>query len=446
VNAIVLLPVGVALFALALAALRRWPASGVVVVILMTLSEWEFPAQAPLFSIAGSNVFPLDVLCMLMAIAAAMSAPALLRNLGVARFAWYGFCALLIIGLIRGVVSFGLSTAVNEFRGFLYPVTVMTWAASLDWNPTMVRRAMGTLSMVQGWALVLLALAHIAVYGLGSADDEIDLATGLSQTLRPLVSGQALALLFCAVAVFALARGARRAWVYRASGVVFVVIVAIVQQRSVWAAGVAVIATVAIVGTGRARRGIAVAAAALLVIAAFTLPSFLASAGFSELSTSAESSGTYEGRVTSWNALIAQSLTKGTADVLFGIPSGFGWGRYEGPGRWVIWPPHNWYVTVYLRAGFVGLVLTVGFLLVVVLRLLRRGGVAAPALSIIVATAVYGWSYSWLVETAVFVGWAVAVGVQDRRPTGSDGAPAVVGADLLTVPFDPGPDGFGAAG
>jgi hypothetical protein len=138
-----------------------------------------------------------------------------------------------------------------------------------------------------------------------------------------------------------------------------------------------------------------------LVILSGSMPQIL-----SQLASAATDSGTYDARVRSWTNLIAQSELNGPLDVIFGQPMGIGYGRFEGAGRWVVFAPHNWYVTTYLRTGVAGLSLLLLFVAIVLVKLLRsRTNMAAIA--IVIAVTVYGWSYSWPWYLGLFYGWAV---------------------------------------
>jgi hypothetical protein len=113
-----------------------------------------------------------------------------------------------------------------------------------------------------------------------------------------------------------------------------------------------------------------------------------------DLGESASSTGTYEGRLESWRALVSGSFAKGAEVVLFGEPFGAGFGRYEASGVWVEYAPHNWYVSIYLRAGLVGLGLLAWF----VMAALRRAWSLKHEPWVLggwVALLVFGWGYSW---------------------------------------------------
>src|SRR5690606_38911842 len=125
---------------------------------------------------------------------------------------------------------------------------------------------------------------------------------------------------------------------------------------------------------------------------------------FTQLITAAENTGTYSARQMSWDALINQLMNSGDlTSILFGAPMGSGYGRFEGVGRWVEFAPHNWYVTVLLRTGVVGLVILAMFIGLALWKLLKRHN--ATGISVLVAILVFGWAYSWPWYAMIPLGW-----------------------------------------
>ena len=412
---LLLAPVGLSLAWFAFLALRRWPLVGAAALFLFTAVEWEIPFPSPLFGVGGTNVFPLDVLSALFLAVAAVQLPRLKANLGASRWAWYGVSVLLLVSLVRGIGAYGSGSAINEIRTFLYPYAAITWGMSLTWTRWRVRGLVGGLSLLQGWVLIGVALVHIALYGFGQADEEI-LIDGLLRNQRPLISAQAIVLLFCAVVVLTQARRASRPTLWRVSGVCFLVMVLIVQERTVWAAGVAVGAAVVLIGTFHQKRVFAASAAVIAVVVFIAQPYLTGAASFDALAQSSQNTGTYDGRVNSWLALIGQVQAQGPGAMLIGLPSGAGWGRFEGPGRWVEFYPHNWYVSIFLRTGLIGLAFMLAFMALVSWRLLTRRGLARANFLVLLGTAVYGWGYGWQAETAVVLGAALSGRLAEPEP------------------------------
>jgi len=388
--------------------LSRWPVVGAVAVAVNVLIAWEVPYPAALVNVGGTSIYFLDILSAAFFALVLARASAFVSKFGFAAWLWIGIGALLAASLIRGLAENDFGTTLNEFRSYVYPYLAMTWAMTLTWSAQLGRDMVIRLGMWLGWGLTIVAGYHVARTGFGSTSTFVDAGTGLEQTTRPLVSGQALMLLLCALICLWFWRADKRRSML-VSGVIFLVVVVVSQQRTVWGVGLAVIVVAFIAGRGRTRGtilifGVVVAWAGAVVVLSNMAPDLL-----KQLFDAALDSGTYDARIRSWTNLIQQSIDNGLGAVIFGSPMGGGFGRFEGPGRWVTFAPHNWYLTLYLRVGAVGLGLLLLFLAAVSSRLFRSQS-RIISLAVLCAVVVYGWSYSWPWFVCLFLGWAISSG------------------------------------
>jgi hypothetical protein len=320
--------------------------------------------------------------------------------------------------VVRGLPAYDVGTVFVEFRGFLYVVAAVAWALTVEWDSARARTAMEHFSILLGWGLVVVATIHITLFGLGGASDFVDPTTGFDQTQRPLIAGQALVLLLCTILVFSAWSRTRRLS-FLVSGVAFLVVLVLAQQRSVWIAALAVAIVGVVLGGGRTRSRYLVAALGVTTLAVVVAMTGLADSLVGTITGSVGDAGTFRGRQGSWTALVGRTWAEGPGAVLFGEPFGAGFGRFEGPGRWVEFAPHNWYLSIYLRTGLVGLL---GYLITLV-GLVVRSVRAVPTdgtakVSILTAIVVFCGAYSWPWYTAPFFGRAVSS--PPARPVGRE--------------------------
>ena len=133
----------------------------------------------------------------------------------------------------------------------------------------------------------------------------------------------------------------------------------------------------------------------------------------SKLATALGDTGTYDGRMSGWSNLLNDFFSGAETNIIFGAPMGNGFGRLEGM-NWVAYAPHNWYLTVFLRGGIVGLASLILFLVAVLSKaVVARANTAAVAM--LIALVVYGWSYSWPWYVCIFAGWAIATRGSDQE-------------------------------
>lgn len=80
---------------------------------------------------------------------------------------------------------------------------------------------------------------------------------------------------------------------------------------------------------------------------------------------------------------------------------------------WVTYAPHNWYITLYLRMGVLGLAAVALTMLTAAVRLRRQGRIEALACLAALATFAVPYSLTW--QVAPFLAIALAHGA--RQPT-----------------------------
>lgn len=399
-------------------ALRRWPAIGGFACALGVLTAWELPDPPPILNVSGNNVFLMDIIALAFFVVAASRLNGMVLRMGAAGWAW-AFLGVLIVGsFCFGIVSEPLGQAVNEFRSYFYVYAAFSWAMTLDWNAAQQSKAVIRAGSLVGWGLVAVAAYHYALYGFGSTSTFVDPGTGVEQTTRPLVSGQALVLLMCSITTLWHWYQTKRAFALF-SVMVFVGVVVASQQRTVWA--VALTATAVTFLFLRVKGKIFlvfVGVSAALIVA--VLAEGPASGLIAQLANAALDQGTYDARVTGWSALVDQQFGLGFLPTLIGQPMGAGFGRFEGV--WVEFAPHNWYVTIFLRTGIIGLLLLAFVTLWAAWRSVRRSTVVA-ALAIFAGLGIYGWTYSWPWYLCIAWGWAINETLRSQQADLSHGEP-----------------------
>lgn len=387
--------VAVLLLGLAVGLVRLHPRVVFALLSLYVLTAWEFPNFGIIGTFGGTTVSLADVASAVLLISALMNWRTATRNLTASQLiSGAVIVVVLVVSLLRGVRAYGLGEAANEFRTFFYVAALISWAITMTWSQRDVAWAAKFFTMTQGIGLCLLTLYHVARYGFGGASDFVDLAGDVNQTGRPLVSGQAFELVLCAVlALWIWSKEGKRAYIRLFF--LFVAVAIASQQRTVWLVVIGVVLILVLRGPAALRaRLLAFGACALLACAVIVVADPSSSSLVTMLEGSASNAGTYDARVNSWHGLVTQSFAEGPLTVLFGAPFGHGFVRFEGVGRLVSFAPHNWYVTVYLRIGLVGLVA----MLAVLVPALIRGLVASTdtyLTAVLFAFLIYGWTYSW---------------------------------------------------
>lgn len=391
--------------ALVVASVRRHPAIGLGLFAPMLILLWEVPEPPAILTVSGLSIYPADLITVVLFMAGLLEARQLRTNLRGWIFPWTLFGLAIGVSTLRGVTTFGPGIAVNEARSLLYFFFAMTWIFASRLNQLNLRR----FALVLGWALVAVAAYHAVRYGVGGA---LSSAGEQSRTGRVLVSGQAEALLLCAgtslLGAFDLQKPQRRS---PFSAAVFISVVVVAQHRSVWAAGAVGMAAILIwSGSRRARNSVSV----LFVVGVWLALLGWLSGVLGSKFESALNTGTFEWRTSSWLSLLSQAFDKGAVVVLSGEPFGGGYLRQLNTGRWTDVAAHNWYVTIFLRLGVIGL-LAIGAMLTIALAKSRSAG--AAWIFSLVAVVVFGFAYSVEWYLAPWLGVAMVASLGWKAPT-----------------------------
>lgn len=353
-----------------------------------------------------------------------------------------GLMLVLGLSLLRGVATFGVQQATNEFREFL---TFLAPALYLSTFPVRDLRD----RIAAGWQAIAATLVAIAVLrwanvltgvpiGLFALREGRSIGAGQQDSLRVVPSDDALLILQALLIVGSLwiasfrsqergdMAGVQHLWI-RWSGrlsAVFLFSVLLLQHRTIWVAtlfsvavGVALMEkqrlTVPAVLTGVMVLGFA-SGLALANTGGELIPDPLRG----QFEYSATNQNTFVWRFEGWLDLAESSGETSAVDKALGRPFGSGYSRVV-DGQLVEVNPHNTYLTFFLRSGFVGLALLLAMYAWVIRRLLRSGHGAASsdttALSnrvlvvLLTSQLVYWATYNPFVEQGLLLGLGLSV-------------------------------------
>jgi len=383
---ILLLASALVLVAAAVCACRAHPLLLLMGLAYLTLTATDAQPH-PLIDVADIAVYGPDVFATVAACAAATRLARVRHNLGRRSLVPVGFLTITSANLYVGWSTYGVA-AVNDFRPMFYLLAAVAGVLAFD-----MQRWRHRLPAYVVW--ISLALSTVAAYrwstrGLGSSD-ELVYIDGTGQTTRALLASQAIVIALGAIiSLYRWAETKRRSDLLVAGSLL--IVVALLQHRSVWAATLSGIT----VGVALARPDLRLRMLAAGFTGSVVLASLLSfgvgQTAVSHLEKSASgaslTSGTFKFRTDSWTQLIRSSRDQGRAAVLLGQPFGSSMERSI-EGHSVNVSAHNFYVSVYLRGGLIALVL----LIALMARWFRRGGPIFHA-SLGVVLAVYGIAYS----------------------------------------------------
>lgn len=389
------------------AMVRRWPMMPLYAVTVFAAIVWDFPTRPALANIGGSSIYFEDVLILVVLAATAYGPQRFLRVVKSYNVLVIVALLLIAISFAVGIGTFGLNTAANEFRSFFYTFGITVWALNQDWTGAEAARKFKTWATITGICLTGVGLLHITLYGLGRADSfVISQISGDEMTGRPLTSDQAVLLVLVACILLKGATTSRKRDTILA--VLFVGVSIIAQQRSAWLALAVAIVPVIFRLRGTAATRTIIATFWLALVGGMVLLSGVANDAIQRILYSLQAGGTYAGRVDAWTALVDQSVAQDGFSVFFGEPFGYGYTRLDSAhNTFVSYAPHNWYISVFLRMGVIGLAIYAYVLFRTFWRLMASRGLLAETAAL-VAIAVYTWNYSLSWQLAPVLAWALA--------------------------------------
>jgi hypothetical protein len=320
---------------------------------------WWLPAGIAVSSVFGINVYLADLILICSILLFFRSFTSLRSDYPTVVRLTTLIAVILCLSLIRGIFTFGLELAVNEARLLLYPIGAIMWSiyASAKLNPKFKDLTLTALCFAV--ALLVVELINIQLHGFGSASD-VRLTDGSLLNLRPLIHIQALTLLASAsvLAMSALSNAKNRT-LNSAVAAAALLGVVVSQQRSVLIAG---LVSCSVLFFQRRTAIFSIVVASLGAVLLFFVPwaalTFVPKALRDSIADSSSNLYTFFAREGSWVQYLESFSKWDFFDQLFGKPFGSGWGRYDGVnGLWVEFNPHNWYVSLLLRTGIVGLFL-----------------------------------------------------------------------------------------
>jgi len=392
---------------------RTWPVLGWVVIAYGVLTNSD-ATPTPIVNVGSIHIFQEDVIAALLLAVALVGSRTMWQNLGQRGLIPILILSVLIVNLVLGFKSFGMP-AVVEFRPFFYFFACLAWGLSLDWSGESAKKHARYFLFICGWGLVAIAVLNIAKHGIASSSDMYVDPEGTYHTLRPVVASQAAVLTVAGLYglhEWGRVRGAR----LLLSGITFSGVVIIAQHRSVW---IAFAAGLLILGW-RTASTIRWRIALLAIISSFgvlilalsgalntVLDSFAAS-----IDAVTATNSTLTDRTSGWDSLVSDSFSHGPAAVLFGQPFGTGYLRIGPNGLPQTYAPHNWYVSIYLRAGIVGALAFTGLLVGALARLAKQRSVWAGILGCIAVFAL-AYTVQWFLAPLI----AAAIAVSNLRNT-----------------------------
>jgi hypothetical protein len=310
-----------------------------------------FVDKVPAVQLSGTHVYVTDL------VAASIMAAALARVLRLKRFDRFQrwlllLCVLLGVSLLLGVAAFGVQTAVNDFRQYLFFIGGALYFSTFAPSPGLSAR-IGRIWLIMTVPMMLLAglrwVQNFAGLQLGVPASKWGADAAIRVLDGPYVFFLAQAFV---LTIPAWLRG-QQSRKQRVLSVLLLLMVIALNRRTAWLAVVAGIAVLLLRDRRLGRRGMILVALG----GALTVVAFVALGGLqegAEQPVTQEDTGNFTWRVEGWSDLLGPWLHNPVSWVV-GEPFGSGFAR-EINGTEVTANPHDFFIQTMMRAGIPGLI------------------------------------------------------------------------------------------
>jgi len=385
---------------------------------LLAVLLYYYTVVANPFTVGGLHLDVVDIVDLSLLAAGIVRTIPRLRERNKARMFAAAYLFIFAFSLARGISAYGISTAGNEARFFvgliiacLYFLTAPVDSESVQ---TYVR-----VYLYYGLGLTLVAFLAYAGFNVGGvawADKNPDL--GADSDGRLLNSGAALAIAFCFFLSLYESRSRGRAALPKWLPAVFLGLAVLLRHRSVWAVLAAGLVFLLFADKSLVRRLLPVGVLAMFFMAGYALVAGTTAQSLkTEFSDSATNDDTWLWRVEGWQELLMDEQPTAT-NVLFGKSLGSGFERFSvSVARYVDYPPHNEYISQYLRVGIAGVVLLLCLTILPLRRLWKLSFAdnhsvepsASAWTAVIIGIIVFSIPYQPLVDAYALLGLASAI-------------------------------------
>jgi O-antigen ligase len=354
--------------------IRRTDVGAGLVLALLLLDEANLIETA--IDIGPVRVQATDVVLLLL-LAAGVARLLRTDRLTTAQWLLIVFGVLTIWALVRGTSPFGVPAAVNEARKFLGFGAVALYFATAQPRRDLMER-IGNLLLLAAAILAVFTLVRWVAGVAGMSGGFF----GRDDDLRVLPASLAFLIAQAAIVAFPYIIDRAAGW-RRLIAPALLVLVVLLQHRTVWVATAVGAALLFYRERALARRALTVLlmVVGLLAALSFTLFDDPDVQLGDQLSSSAQSTATFEWRYEGWRALLTDSGPEGPGEVVVGKPFGGGWGRTLPNGLRIEnhISPHNFYLETFLRVGVLGLAILLALYVLVLRGLMTRSDRVAAA-------------------------------------------------------------------
>ena len=417
ISAASILVIAVLLMAFALALFLHSPQIAIMLILALFGIDNLLPTGLPIAQLGRFNINPLDVFSVLMVETAVIRLLLLKSKPGRNYiFPILMLGGLLGVSLVRGIYLFGLESAINNFRDYLF------FFSSIFITITLRYKEKSLLQFIYWWGIITWALFCLALWRWGMV------ALGLAQNPDWIAPGGMMTRVLSATQAFYLLQTLVLSWVFRQQkGVLplqrlmpYAIIPAIIllQQRTVWVIFLFLLLCIFLL-VRKMRPVFLFSLLAVALLGTIFILVLWENPLLDSLAGSAMNLENFKWRVAGWIELLSPDRFQNGLDYAIGQPFGTGYKRYLFGSKYAIfYTPHNFYVETFLNIGGFGLfiLLLIYFRALKSLLINRQDRLKLAFVLILISQMLFFMTYGPSYEQGIMLGFAILLSGRKNQP------------------------------
>ena len=417
ISASSILVIAVLLLVFALSLFLHSPLIAIMLILVLFGVDNILPTGLPLTQVGRFSINPLDVFSVLMVVTAFIRL-FLLRSKLRSNYIFLMLVlgGLLAVSLVRGIYLFGLETAINNFREYLF------FFSSAFITITLQYKEKSLLKFVYWWGIIAWALFSLALWRWGMV------ALGLAQNPDWIAPGGMMTRVLSASQAFYLLQTLVLSWVFRQQkGLLplqrlmpYAIIPAIIllQQRTVWVIFLFILLCIFLL-VRKMRPAFLFTLLAVGLLGTIFILVLWENPLLDSLAGSAMNLENFKWRIAGWIELLSPDRFQNGIDYAIGQPFGTGYERYLLGSRYAIfYTPHNFYVQTFLNIGGFGLfiLLLIYFRTLKSLLINRQDRLKLAFVLILISQMLFFMTYAPSYEQGIMLGFAMLLSGIKNQP------------------------------
>ncbi len=337
-------------FCLYVAQLTRNVMWGWVSLLLATWYDLGFGTSSAL--LGAFHISPLDIVTIPLLLAGAIRFCKRIRTGSTTQTLVLAYLAVFFLSFLRGILAYGVNASGNEVRGNGASLIGLLYFFTIPLDQETIEKF---LRYYVYYAIGLFCIGVLAYAGFHVGTIAWTHDHAADERVLPSSAAGAIGLASVILISWIAHRSAKR-WMLWAAPLLFSMAI-LLQTRTVWVMLITMTCAVPFVDWKLLKKLVPMLLAGTFCLVALGIAFYSNSQGLSNhLEESASDTGTLEWRINSWRVLVSdEDQTPET--VLIGKSFGSHYFHFDPQGgAYTDAPPHNEYITQYLRVGIVGII------------------------------------------------------------------------------------------